>query len=147
VNLRLLAAGIGLAAAFVGGFQVATWRAEARYQKERQAAADAYYASVQQAVAETQAANERTRVREAELAGQLTMARQETEGLRREIAERPVIRQIVRQPTPAGECPAVPTVDWGVFATLYNRAASGAAAPRAADARDGAVSGNATGHP
>ena len=138
-RLKAIILGLSVAAAFAGGFTVATWRAGAQATDaiaQREAAYQRLVREMNEAIA---ADNARTQARETDLANQLADAHQQTEDLRREIAERPVVRQVVRTPV-AGECAPVATVDWGVFAELYNRAAAGSPAPGAADARDATLS-------
>jgi len=139
MRLKAIILGLSVVAAFAAGFAVSKWRADAQRVEEiakREAVFQEFVAETNARIAED---NARTQARESELAGALEGERQQTEGLRREIEERPVIRQVVRTAV-AGECAAVPAVDWGLFAELYNRAAAGAPAARAPDAGDAAVS-------
>lgn len=145
MRLKAIILGLSVAAAFIAGFTVATWRAAAQRVNEIERREVVFRGLVEQMNAEVAAANVRTQTREAALAAELASAQQQTEDLRREIAERPVVRQVVRTQV-AGECAPVPTVDWSVFAQLYNRAATGAAAPGAADDRDDVVSEGAAGN-
>jgi hypothetical protein len=73
--------------------------------------------------------NAKTMAREKELQSELTRVREESEELRHEIQNRPVIRQVVREAVVGADgvatCPAVPSVDWRVFQDFYNRAATG----------------------
>lgn len=134
---RFIASVALIAAAFGAGFQVATWRADARLTRELEQRAKAQRSMAEQMAEATRAANERTYMRESELLGAIDAERNYTEGLRREIQDRPVIRQTVHVPV-AGVCPAVPTIELSVFVDSYNRAATGAAASPA-DGRDAVV--------
>lgn len=138
---KLIVAGAAIVAAFAAGFQVASWRADARRARELELHAAAQSAMAAQMAEAHRADQERTHVRESELAALIGAEREQTEALRREIQDRPVIRQVVRVPV-AGECPAEPSVDWSVFVDAYNRAATGAAAG-APDAGDAVVPGRA----
>lgn len=131
---RLIFRGALVVAAFGAGFQVAVWRADARLTRELEQRAKAQRSMAEQMVEAARAANERTYMRESELLTAIDGERNQSEALRREIQERPVIRQVVQVPV-AGVCPAVPSVDWGVWVSAYNRAATGAPAG-AANGRD-----------
>lgn len=120
-------------AAFAAGFVVATWRDDAHAAREIAQRETAYRETVAKMVTGIIEDNARTAERENALVAVLGGSRQEAEGLRREIADRPVIRQVVSEPV-AGRCAPVPSLGWSVFADLYNRAATGAPAEGAPDA-------------
>lgn len=138
-KLRILAAVLFCGGLFGSGFLVATWRAGAHETRVVEQRDLAYRALVKKMVDDANADNERTRIRESELGAAIAAEREQSEGLRREIQDRPVIRKTVAIAV-AGECPApVADVDWMFFAEIYNRAATGAAAG-VADDRHAAVS-------
>lgn len=139
---KIIAAVIGLSAAFGSGWKVATWKLESEYLDQENARITAIQMQLDAKIAEVNGINARTVQRESELLAAIDAEREVAEGLRDEIETRPVITETIRVPIEVGgefTCPAVPTVDWRVFADAYNRAATGSAGPGTANLGDGAV--------
>lgn len=131
-KLRIAGVAIAIAGSFAAGFQVAAWRAGARDARELEVTNRAWQARAaefERRIAEDNAA---TAAREADLLIVLEAERSQSEALRREIQDRPVIRHTVSVPV-AGECLAQPVIDWGVLSRLYNAAATGSAPTGATD--------------
>ena len=144
VNVKLMLGVFAIGAAFAAGWKTNGWRLESRYQAEEIARQQ----SITQAMIAQRAYVDQINAESQEREAGLLAARERDEGfireLQNEIDERPVIRETVRVPivTESGaiECPSVATVDWGVFQTLYNSAATGPAETGTAGSSNAALS-------
>ena len=123
ISPKLLAIVFGAVAAFASGFQVATWRERAHEERDQERMDAAYRAQVDAMVKQIDAENAASAARETVLTLSIDSAKRDSESLRHEIENRPVIRQIVETPV-NGQCPAVPAVDWRVFQHEFDCAAT-----------------------
>jgi hypothetical protein len=129
---------------FVAGWKVHGWKLGYEFNQAEFARQENFRKAMEANAAWVAKVNEETAAREQSLLVELEEVKHQSEELRNEIQNRPVIRQVVREAVVSADgsavCPPTPSVDWSVFQDLYNRAATGETSSSDSGGSDAAVS-------